>query len=155
MLIPLGFTVVTHVTILEGRLHAVRLDTRTSSFWIINCYFHPQEKRTVLQSLVDWISNEPATTSESIICGDFNGVESVCTDLWNTLVSAAELHDLTGSRATYHHGDTHSPLDKVLGPVTLFANNQLSYMVYSESHWHHAGHVATQLADKTLFPLCT
>ena len=32
MLIPLGFTVTTHVTILEGRLHAVRLDTRTSSF---------------------------------------------------------------------------------------------------------------------------
>ena len=140
MLIPLGFSVTSHVTIVEGRLHAVRLDTRTSSFWIINCYFHPQEKRIVLQSLVDWISNEPATASESLICGDFNGVEMVCSDLWNTLISLAELHELTGSRATYHHGDTHSPLDKVLGPVHLFANNQLSYIVYAESHWHHAGH---------------
>ena len=140
MLIPLGFTITTHVTILEGRLHAVQLCTRTSSFWVINCYFHPNEKRTVLQSLVDWIGSESAIASECLVCGDFNGVEATCPDQWNTLVSVAELHDLTGNRATYHHGDTHSSLDKILGPVSLFANNQLSYTVHAESHWYKAGH---------------
>ena len=140
MLIPLGFAVDTHVSILSGRLHAVRLHTRTSSFWVVNCYFHPNEKSAVLHSLGAWVSSEGATTSECIVCGDFTGVEFACPEQWNTLIAVAELHDLTGNPPTYHHGDTHSSLHKVLGPLSLFTNNQLSYTVYAESNWVKAGH---------------
>ena len=88
MLIPLGFAITKHASIHEGRAHAVQLHTRTSSFWVINCYFHPQEKRDVLQSLLDWINSGSATASECIVCGDFNGVESTCPDQWSTLVTS-------------------------------------------------------------------
>ena len=41
ILVPLGFSMLQHVVIMESRIHAVLLQSRTVTFWIINCYSSP------------------------------------------------------------------------------------------------------------------
>ena len=56
------------------------------------------------------------------------------------------MHDLTSEINTYHHGDTHSKLDRVLGPISLLSNNHLHYTVSTETHWSKAGHDTVKVA---------
>ena len=140
ILVPLGFSMLQHVVILESRIHAVLLQSRTVTFWIINCYFHPLEKGDSLRALQSWIGSEACSEYQVIMCGDFNQADVTHKEQWDRIVQSADLHDLTSGVSTYHHQEVHSELDKVLSPLELISSNHLHFTIRTESHWVKAGH---------------
>ena len=140
ILIPLGFNLLQHVVILESRIHAVLLQSRTVTFWIINCYLHPLEKGDSLRALQSWIGSEACLEHQIIMCGDFNQADVTHKEQWDRIVQSADLHDLTSGVSTYHHQEVHSELDKVLSPLELISSNHLHFTIRTESHWVKAGH---------------
>ena len=112
--VPLGFSVLKHVVKLESRIHAVLLQSRTVTFWIVNCYLHPMEKGESLQVLQSWLGSDACLEYQIIMCGDFNQADVTHKDQWDRIIQSADLHDLTTGVSTYHHQEVHSELDKVL-----------------------------------------
>ena len=68
ILLPLGFGLIKHEVILAGRIHAALLQTRTVTFWVINCYIHPQEKKESLVTLCTWVSSGMVGEHQMIVC---------------------------------------------------------------------------------------
>ena len=128
-LIALGYSLLKHVVILQGRIHAVLFQTRIMTFWVINCYFHPLERSQSLTTLSEWIDSDKVGEHQVIVCGDFNQAEIANKALWDHLLQSADLHDLTAGIQTYHHIDVRSEHYKVLGPLELFSSNQLHFSV--------------------------
>ena len=93
MLVPLGFSLLKHVVIQVNRIHAVLLQSRTVTFWVVNCYFHPLEKRESLLALKSWVTSDAGAEYQIIMCGDFNPAENTHKDLWVQVLQNADLHD--------------------------------------------------------------
>ena len=140
ILFPLGFSMLQHVVILESRIHAVLLQSRTVTFWIVNCYLHPLEKGDSLRALQSWIGSDSCSKYQIIMCGDFNQADVTHKDQWDRIIQSADLHDLTTGVSTYHHQEVHSELDKVLSPLELISSNHLHFTIRTECHWVKAGH---------------
>ena len=49
MLIPLEFELYKYMEIAQGLIHVVLLATRISTFYVVNCDFHPIQKGTILE----------------------------------------------------------------------------------------------------------
>ena len=138
--VPLNFEVKSWIEILPGKIIAAKLHTRTSEFWIVSIYLHPNSRVHDLSSLREWLIK----TDDSIpkfLAGDFNNVHCDGDGRnWEAVLNNNDLEDLCEDIQTFVHPHGLSCLDKIIAPADPIQKGYSSFNIYLEQQFVLQGH---------------
>ena len=96
IILPVGYEVLTHQTILPGQILAAQVQLKGAKIRIISVYLHPDNVQGNLQALTKYL-NTIDLRDWTILAGDFNRADEQCNKLWHQLT---EEYGLTDSHPT-------------------------------------------------------
>ncbi len=96
---------------------ALLVRDRSTQFYLVSVYLHPESKRRDLEKLMQEWSRLEKDTARVIFVGDFNRVDETYPALWNAFLAATSCFDIDPKLITYYSQVTASPLDRCLLPA--------------------------------------
>ena len=90
---------------------------RSTQFYLVSVYLHPDSKKRDLEKLMQEWSRLEKDTARVIFVGDFNRVDETHPTLWNAFLTATSCVDIDPKLITYYSQATASPLDRCLLPA--------------------------------------
>ena len=124
VILPVGYEVVTHQTVLPGHILAVQARIRGAKIRIVTVYLHPDNVRDNMQALIKYLHTIDLR-EWTILAGDFNRADEQCSKQWHELTEEYGLTDSHPSLPTLRAAAAESCLDRILYPTAFLQNLQL------------------------------
>ena len=124
VILPVGYEVVTHQTILPGQILAVQARTRGAKIRIVSVYLHPDNVRNNMQALTKYLRTIDLR-EWTILTGDFNRADEQCSKQWHEFTEEYGFTDSHPTLPTFRAATTESCLDRILYPTAFLQNLQL------------------------------
>ena len=141
IIMPVGYEVLTHQTILPGQILAAQVQLKGARIRIISVYLHPDNVQENLQALIKYL-NTIDLRDWTILAGDFNRADEQCSKLWHQLTEEYGLTDSHPTLLTFRTAHSESCLDRILLPTAFLQNLHLRHSTCARSPW--ARHYQTQ-----------
>ena len=109
VLVPPGYVLKDSHNLVQGRAVAALIADRTSQYYIVSVYLHPDALCQALQGLA-------CPDSRIILAGDFNRADERCAGAWDSFLEDLHVYDVFPSLGTFRHPRGLSPLDRCLVP---------------------------------------
>ena len=93
-----------------------RIADRTSQYYIVSVYLHPDKVRQDLAALLQALQGLACPDSRIILAGDFNRADERCAGAWDSFLEILHVYDVFPSLGTFRHPRGLSPLDRCLVP---------------------------------------
>ena len=116
VLVPPGYVLQESHELVKGRAVAALIADRTSQYYVVSVYLHPDKVRQDLAALRRAIEGLNRADTRMILTGDCNRADERCTGEWSSFVEALQVFDVYPSLGTYRHPGGLSPLDRCLVP---------------------------------------
>ena len=116
VLVPPGYVLKDSHNLVQGRAVAALIADRTSQYYIVSVYLHPDKVRQDLAALLQALQGLACSDARIILAGDFNRADERCTGEWDSFLEALHVYDVFPSLGTYRHPRGLSPLDRCLVP---------------------------------------
>ena len=116
VLVPPGYVLKESQDLVKGRAVAALIADRTSQYYIVSVYLHPDKVRQDLAALLRALEGLNRSDTRIILTGDFNRADERCAGEWNSFLEALHVFDVFPSLGTYRHPRGLSPLDRCLVP---------------------------------------
>ena len=114
MLLRPGWEILEELELVPGRAVAVKVKDRTCQFFLISIYLHPERRKQDAALLRPWRRLD-RTNQFVFLIGDFNGIDTHHSDIWQQILLQFECTDVNPSLHTYRHSGV-SALDRCLVP---------------------------------------
>ena len=116
VLVPPGYVLKDSHELVKGKAIAALIADRTSLFYVVSVYLHPDRVRQDLTALLRAVEGLNRADTRIILAGDFNRADERCAGEWNSFLDAVQVFDVFPSLGTYRHPRGLSPLDRCLVP---------------------------------------
>ena len=116
VLVPPGYVLKESQELVKGRAVAALIADRTSQYYIVSVYLHPDRVRQDLAALLRAVEGLNRADTRIILTGGFNRADERCTGEWSSFLEALQVFDVFPSLGTYRHPRGLSPLDRCLVP---------------------------------------
>ena len=116
VLVPPGYVLKESQDLVQGRAVAALIADRTSQYYIVSVYLHPDKVRQDLAALLRALEGLTRSDTCIILAGDFNRADERCAGEWDSFLEAVHVYDVFPSLGTYRHPRGLSPLDRCLVP---------------------------------------
>lgn len=116
ILVPPGYVLKDSHELVKGKAVAALVADRTSFFYVVSVYLHPDRVRQDLTDLLRALERLNRVEARIILAGDFNRADERCPGEWSSFLDAAHVFDVFPSLGTYRHPRGLSPLDRCLVP---------------------------------------
>ena len=126
IILPVGYEVLTHQTILPGQILAAQVQLKGAKIRIISVYLHPDNVQENLQVLIKYL-NTIDLRDWTILAGDFNRADEQCSKLWHQLTEEYGLTDSHPTLPTFRTAHSESCLDRILLPTAFSQNLHLRH----------------------------
>ena len=116
VLVPPGYVLKDSHNLVPGRAVAALIADRTSQYYIVSVYLHPDRVRQDLAALCQALQSLTGPDSRIIFAGDFNRADERCVEAWDSFLEDLHVYDVFPSLGTFRHPRGLSPLDRCLVP---------------------------------------
>ena len=116
VLVPPGYVLKDSHNLVQGRAVAALIADRTSQYYIVSVYLHPDRVRQDLAALCQALQGLACPDSRIILAGDFNRADERCAGAWDSFLEDLHVYDVFPSLGTFRHPRGLSPLDRCLVP---------------------------------------
>ena len=116
VLVPPGYVLKDSHNLVQGRAVAALIADRTSQYYIVSVYLHPDRVRQDLAALCQALQGLACPDSRIILAGDFNRADERCAGAWDSFLEDLHVYDVFPSLRTFRHPRGLSPLDRCLVP---------------------------------------
>ena len=116
VLVPPGYVLKDSHNLVPGRAVAALIADRTSQYYIVSVYLHPDRVRQDLAALCQALQGLTGPDSRIILAGDFNRADERCVEAWDSFLEDFHVYDVFPSLGTFRHPRGLSPLDRCLVP---------------------------------------
>ena len=116
VLVPPGYVLKDSHNLVPGRAVAALIADRTSQYYIVSVYLHPDRVRQDLAALCQALQSLTGPDSRIILAGDFNRADERCVEAWDSFLEDLHVYDVFPSLGTFRHPRGLSPLDRCLVP---------------------------------------
>ena len=113
---PPGYVLKDSHNLVQGRAVAALIADRTSQYYIVSVYLHPDKVRQDLAALLQALQSLAFSDARIILAGDFNRADERCAGEWDSFLEALHVYDVFPSLGTFRHPRGLSPLDRCLVP---------------------------------------
>ena len=116
VLVPPGYVLKDSHNLVQGRAVAALIADRTSQYYIVSVYLHPDKVRQDLAALLQALQGLASPDARIILAGDFNRADERCAGAWDSFLEILHVYDVFPSLGTFRHPRGLSPLDRCLVP---------------------------------------
>ena len=116
VLVRPGYVLKDFHNLVQGRAVAALIADRTSQYYIVSVYLHPDRVRQDLAALCQALQGLACPDSRIILAGDFNRADERCAGAWDSFLEDLHVYDVFPSLGTFRHPRGLSPLDRCLVP---------------------------------------
>ena len=116
VLVPPGYVLKDSHNLVQGRAVAALIADRTSQYYIVSVYLHPDKVRQDLAALLQALHGLASPDARIILAGDFNRADERCAGAWDSFLEILHVYDVFPSLGTFRHPRGLSPLDRCLVP---------------------------------------
>ena len=124
VILPIGYEVITHQTVLPGQILAVQARIKGAKIRIVTIYLHPDKVHESLQALIKYLRNIDLR-EWTILAGDFNRADQQCSTAWHQLTEEYGFTDGHPTLPTFRTATGETCLDRILLPTAFLQNLQL------------------------------
>ena len=124
VILPIGYEVITHQTVLPGQILAVQARIKGAKIRIVTIYLHPDKVYESLQALIKYLRNIDLR-EWTILAGDFNRADQQCSKAWHQLTEEYGFTDGHPTLPTFRTTTGETCLDRILLPTAFLQNLQL------------------------------
>ena len=124
VILPIGYEVITHQTVLPGQILAVQARIKGAKIRIVTIYLHPDNVHESLQALIKYLRNIDLR-EWTILAGDFNRADQQCSKAWQQLTEEYGFTDGHPTLPTFRTTTGETCLDRILLPTAFLQNLQL------------------------------
>ena len=124
VILPIGYEVITHQTVLPGQILAVQARIKGAKIRIVTIYLHPDKVHESLQALIKYLCNIDLR-EWTILAGDFNRADQQCSKAWHQLTEEYGFTDGHPTLPTFRTTTGETCLDRILLPTAFLQNLQL------------------------------
>ena len=124
VILPIGYEVITHQTVLPGQILAVQARIKGAKIRIITIYLHPDKVHESLQALIKYLRNIDLR-EWTILAEDFNRADQQCSKAWHQLTEEYGFTDGHPTLPTFRTTTGETCLDRILLPTAFLQNLQL------------------------------
>ena len=94
ILVPPGYVLKDSHELVKGKAVAALVADRTSFFYVVSVYLHPDRVRQDLTDLLRALERLNRVEARIILAGDFNRADERCPGEWNSFLDAAHVFDV-------------------------------------------------------------
>ena len=116
VLVPPGYVLKDSHNLVQGRAVAALIADRTSQYYIVSVYLHPDKVRLDLAALLQALQSLACSDARIILAGDFNRADERRAGEWDSFLEALHVYDVFPSLGTFRQPRGLSPLDRCLVP---------------------------------------
>ena len=103
VLVPPGYVLKDSHNLVQGRAVAALITDRTSQYYIVSVYLHPDKVRQDLAALLQALQSLAFSDARIILAGDFNRADERCSGEWDSFLEALHVYDVFPSLGTFRH----------------------------------------------------
>ena len=94
VLVPPGYVLKDSHNLVQGRAVAALIADRTSQYYIVSVYLHPDKVRQDLAALLQALQSLAFSDTRIILAGDFNRADERCAGEWDSFLEALHVYDV-------------------------------------------------------------